>query len=116
MNRPVARSRDLALRPAAASTAPAVPWFADVSSITLSLAPHDQIQIGIHRGRPPGRHHGGGIELFDDGGAGELRPDRKPRGGARRGLAKLGNLIVGGLFILQVVLVIAGVLIWILAD
>ncbi len=46
----------------------------------------------------------------------DRRHGRKRRGGARRGLAKLGNLIVGGLFILQVALVIAGVLIWILAD
>lgn len=46
----------------------------------------------------------------------DRRHDRKPRGGARRGLAKLSNLVVGGLFILQVALVIAGVLIWILAD
>ena len=50
------------------------------------------------------------------GGQDRRRGGGHERGGARRGLWRLGNLIVGGLFVLQIGLALAGLLIWLFGN
>ena len=57
-----------------------------------------------------------GIYLVLLGGQDRRRGGAHKRSGARRGLWRLGNLIVGGLFVLQIGLALAGLVIWLIGD
>src|SRR6185312_14916607 len=47
------------------------------SAMTAGLPRQNEIHVLVDRGIPAGRHDGGGVELLDDGGAGEPGPGRQ---------------------------------------
>ena len=49
----------------------------DEEVATSALPLQNEIAVTIHRRVPAGRHYGRRVELFDDGGTGELSADRE---------------------------------------